>query len=265
MPKIRAGDVEIFFQVSGSGPPLLLIAGFACDHLIWSKVVPALSASFRVITFDNRGMGRTTGDVSALTLRQMADDAAALLNALDIDSAHIVGHSMGGLIAQELAIAQPDRVKSLILISSCARLDERVRAIIQTWGDLPKRLDAEASARLILPWMYTNAFYSKPGAIEELVAKMMANPYPPTVEGIYAQSRASMIADTVDRLHLISKPTLVLTGREDILLTVEFSEQLARGIVNAELVILENSGHGLLIESAAAVSAPMLSFFSSVS
>lgn len=263
MPRVHAGGVEIFYQVSGSGEPLLLIPGFACDHLIWSKVVPALSAQYRVVVFDNRGLGRTIGateSIDTMTIGQLAQDAAALLRALGLGPAHVAGHSMGGMIAQELALAHPERLRSLMLLSSCAHLDARGRAIIESWGDLPKRLDPETSTRLILPWMYTNAFYAVPGALEEVISKIMANPYPPTAEAIYAQSRAASAADTTDRLNRLSCPTLVLVGTEDILLPLAYSEQLASSIATAELVVLKNTGHGLLIESPDAVAAALLEF-----
>jgi 3-oxoadipate enol-lactonase len=260
VPQIRVNDIEIFYQVAGSGEPLLLIAGFACDHLIWSRVVPALSAHYRVVVFDNRGVGRTTGDTDAMGIRQLAEDAAALLDALGLGPAHVAGHSMGGMIAQELTLAHPAQVKSLMLVSSCARLDARGRAIVEAWGDLPKRLDPETSARLILPWMYTNAFFSTPGAVEETVALILANPYPPTAQVVYAQSRAISAADTSDRLNQVAPRTLALVGNEDILIPVSYSEQLVRSIPNAELKILDGTGHGLLIESPDAVAAALLDF-----
>jgi 3-oxoadipate enol-lactonase len=260
MPRIHANGIEIFYQVSGSGEPLLLIAGFTCDHLIWSRVVPALSAHYRVVVFDNRGVGRTTGALDSMSVRQLAEDAAGLLDALGLGSAHVAGHSMGGIIAQELALAHPEQVQTLMLLSSCARLDARGRAIIESWGDLPERLDPETSARLILPWMYTDAFFSTPGAVEESIAQMMANPYPPSAAAIYAQSRATSAADTSDRLNRLAMPTLVLVGREDILLPVAFSEQLSRNIRSAELVTLDETGHGLLIESPHAVTTALLEF-----
>jgi pimeloyl-ACP methyl ester carboxylesterase len=169
---------------------------------------------------------------------------------------------MGGLVAQELALARPERVRSLLLLSTCTRLDERGRAITASWGELPRQVDAATATRLILPWMYTSAFYAKPGAIDEVVAQVLANPYPPSAEAIRAQSRAICEGDTSLRLGGIDRPTLVLVGSEDILLPPPFSEELARGIRGAELVVLEKTGHGLLIESSRAVAAAIMDFLS---
>jgi pimeloyl-ACP methyl ester carboxylesterase len=262
MPKVPANGLDIFYKVRGKGDPLLLIAGFGCDHLIWNAVASDLASRYGVVVFDNRGMGQTTGPVAATGIRQLADDAAGLLDALGLGPAHVAGHSMGGMIAQELALAHPERVRSLLLLSTCARLDERGKAITASWGELPRRVDAATATRLILPWMYTNAFYARPGAVEDVIAQVVANPFPPSAEAIEAQSRAICASDTSRRLGEIACPTLVLVGSEDILLPVAFSEELAHGIRRAELVILKETGHGLLIESPRAVAAAMTDFLS---
>jgi pimeloyl-ACP methyl ester carboxylesterase len=169
---------------------------------------------------------------------------------------------MGGLIAQELALTHPRRVRSQLLLSTCARLDERGKAITRSWGELPRQVDAAAATRLILPWMYTNAFYARPGAVEDVIAQILANPFPPSAGAIEAQSRAICAHDASQRLGQIACPTLVLVGREDILTPVAFSEELARAVPHAELDVLEQTGHGLLIESPRAVAAAMTHFLS---
>jgi len=262
MPKVPANGIDVFYEVHGTGDPLLLVAGFGCDHTIWSGLVPALASRHRVILFDNRGTGQTSGPAAVADVRQMAEDAAGLLGAIGLSPAHVAGHSMGGMIAQELALAHPRRVRSLALLSTCARLDDRGRAIVESWGELPRQVDPTTAARLVLPWMYTNAFYAKPGAVEKVVAQIVANPFPPSAEAVYSQSRAVSRCDTSDRLGDLACPTLVLAGAEDALLPVAFSEQLARGIRGAKLVVLEGTGHGLLVESPAAVAAALLDFLS---
>jgi len=260
MPLVRANGIDVYYEVKGAGEPLLLIAGFACDHTIWSEIVADLAAHFRVVVFDNWGVGQSLSANSTTTIRQMAKDAAGLLDAIGLGPVHVAGHSMGGLIAQELALARPKQVRSLTLLSTCAELDARGKAIIESWGDLPRQVDPTTATRLILPWMYTNSYYAKPGAIDQIIKQILANPFPPSVVGIHGQSRAISACDTSDRLSDIHCPTLVVVGREDILLPVEFANQLVRGIEGAELVVLEKTGHGLLIESPRAVKAAMLDF-----
>src|SRR5581483_5615761 len=120
----------------------------------------------------------------------LAEDAAALLSEIGVPSAHVAGHSMGGQIALELALTKPDRVRSLTLIGSTSKLDARGKAIIETFGDLPQLVDPRTCARLIMPWIYSNSYYSKPGAIDQLMKVLLDNPFPPTTQGMYHQSRA---------------------------------------------------------------------------
>jgi 3-oxoadipate enol-lactonase len=227
MPKIRANGIELFFEESGAGEPLLLIAGFACDHTNWRKLVPSLASSYRLITFDNRGVGQSTSPATPYTIDQMAEDTIGLLDAIDLTSVHIAGHSMGGQIALELALACPGRVKSLILLSSCAKMDERGRTVIELWGDFPKLLDPATAIRLSFPWIYTARFYATPGAIDEVIKEILANPFPPSASGIYQQSRAITSYDASARLREIKCPTLVIVGDEDILGGLSLSADLA--------------------------------------
>jgi pimeloyl-ACP methyl ester carboxylesterase len=262
MPTVRANGIDVYYEDQGSGEPLLLIAGFACDHAIWSQVTPALAGKYRVISFDNRGVGRSSAPDSPYSIRRMAEDAAALLHEVGATQVHVAGHSMGGLIAQELALRYPERVCSLLLLSSQAKSDERGKALIETLGELPRMVDPRTCARLIMPWLYTNAFYAKPGAIDQLVTWLIETPFPTTPQGMYHQSRAITACDTSGRLEAIRCPTLILVGKEDILIPPAFSQRLAKGIPTAELVVLEGTGHGLLIESPDTVAEAMLDFLS---
>jgi 3-oxoadipate enol-lactonase len=100
-------------------------------------MIPLLASQYRVIVFDNRGVGQTSAPNTPHSIRQMAEDAAGLLDAMGLSRVHVAGHSMGGQIAQELALAHPGRVRTLMLLASCARLDERGKAVIESWGELP--------------------------------------------------------------------------------------------------------------------------------
>lgn len=264
MPIIQANGVDLFYESIGTGEPLLLIAGFACDHTIWAKMVPALARQYRVISIDNRGMGQSPASKTPVTVREMAEDAAGLLMVLGLESVHVAGHSMGGVIGQELALAYPKLVRSLSLLASFSETDARGKAIIESWGELPTKVDPLTMTKILLPWMYTNGFYSQPGVIDKLIQLILANPYPPSAQAIYEQSRAITASNTTARLHQITCPTLVLAGSEDILAPVASSQQLAQGIRGSELVVLEKTGHGLLIETPEMVVRAMLGFLSQV-
>lgn len=262
MPKVHANGIEIFYEEKGTGESLLLIAGFACDHTNWLKMIPILASHYRVIVFDNRGVGQTSAPNTPYSIRQMADDAAGLLEAMGLSRVHVAGHSMGGQIAQELALAHPERVRSLTLLASCAKLDERGKAVIESWGELPRLVDAVTGLRLSFPWIYTSHFYAIPGAIQHVIEEVLSNSFPPSPLGIYKQSRAITSCDTSTRLDGIKCPTLVVVGNEDILSRVFFSEQLVQGIRDAELVVLEKCGHGLPTESPEVTTAALLAFLS---
>jgi 3-oxoadipate enol-lactonase len=260
MPEVQVNGIDLFYDIKGAGEPLLLIAGFLCEHSYWSLLMPSLVKQYQVIRLDNRGMGRSSAPDSPYSIQQMANDAAALLERIGIDKVHVVGHSMGGQIAQELVLAHPQKVKSLMLISSLAKGDGRFNSIVETWGDLPGTIDLKLYQKIVFPWIFTDAFYSIPEVIEQLIEWAVNYPFPPTTHGLYHQSRAILGSDTKDRLTKIQCPTLVLVGRQDILTPVKFSEQLAQGIPHAELVVLDRGGHGFLIESPDAVASVMLKF-----
>jgi len=260
VPKVNLDGIELHYEASGTGEPVLLVAGFGCDHTIWAGVVTALARRFRVIAFDNRGVGRSTGADTITDIRRLADDAAGLIAALDLGPFHVVGHSMGGMIAQELALAHADRVQSLVLLSSAARLDALSRAVIESWGELPGPLDITTATRLVLPWLYTNRFFEAAGAVDALLHLVVNNPHPPPPAAVFAQSRAISRFDAADRLGGITTPALVIAGQKDLLLPPRYSMELARRIAGAKLAELEECGHNALVESPDYVANTMCAF-----
>ncbi|HYW20833.1 MAG TPA: alpha/beta hydrolase [Nodularia sp. (in: cyanobacteria)] len=260
MPKVHVNKIDLFYDIKGQGEPLLLIAGFLCDHSYWSLIMPWLVAQYQVIRLDNRGLGRSSAPDSPYTIEQMAKDVTALLDHIGISQVNVVGHSMGGQIAQELVLADPGRVKSLILLSTLAKGDGRFNHVISTWGDLPGNIDLKLYEQVLFPWIFTDEFYTIPGMVEQLIEWAVNYPFTPATHTLYHHSRAILSSDTRDRLHNIHCPTLIVVGRQDILTPVKYSEQLAQGIPHAELVVIERGGHGFLIESADAVSSVILKF-----
>jgi pimeloyl-ACP methyl ester carboxylesterase len=264
MPKVQVNGIDLFYEIKGKGEPLLLIAGFMCDRAYWSLLMPSLISQYQVIRFDNRGIGQSSAPDSPYSIQQMASDAAALLDVLGLEKVHVVGHSMGGQIAQELALTYPQRIKSLILLSSFAKGNEKFNSIIKTWGDIATKLDLELYEKVVLPWIFTDDFYAIPGMVDQLIEWAINYPFAPKAHGLYHQSRAILNYDTTDRITYIQCPTLVLVGRQDILTPVKFSEQLTQGIPKAELVIIEQGGHNFLIESPESVAQFMLKFLNKI-
>jgi len=156
--KVEVNDINIYYEIHGEGEPLLLIEGLGYSSWMWFKQIPAFSREFKVIVFDNRGVGNTDKPDSEYTIETMADDAAGLLKALGLDSAHVLGVSMGGFIAQELALKYPDMVRSLVLIStsfggegSMPRGSNFWNTFIKLWGLMPNVLEFSGKGSAHIP------------------------------------------------------------------------------------------------------------------
>jgi 3-oxoadipate enol-lactonase len=259
---IQVNGIDLFYNIEGSSDneSLLLIAGFDSDSSTWAAMMRSLVKQYQVLRFDNRGVGRSSAPDSPYSIKQMAADAAALLDYLSISKVHVAGHSMGGQIAQELALAHPEKIQSLIVLSSWTKADEKFNSLIEMFGDLARRVERTLYLRVLLPWLFTDTFYSTPEVMKQLIDLIENYPFPPTPHGLYHQSRAILTSDTSDRLADIHCPTLVMVGKKDLLTPVRFSEQLAQGIPNAELAILEHGGHAFVVESADTVAKVMLDF-----
>jgi pimeloyl-ACP methyl ester carboxylesterase len=259
---IQVNGIDLFYNIQGSSEneSLLLIAGYDSDSSTWTAMMRSLVKQYQVLRFDNRGVGRSSALDSPYSIKQMAADTAALLDYLSISKVHVAGHSMGGQIAQELALAHPEKIQSLIVLSSWTKADEKFNSLMEMFGDLAQRVERTLYLRVLLPWLFTDRFYSTPGVMKQLIELIENYPFPPSPHGLYHQSRAILGSDTSDRLADIHCPTLVMVGKEDLLTPVRFSEQLAQGIPNAELAILERGGHAFLVESADTVAKVMLDF-----
>jgi pimeloyl-ACP methyl ester carboxylesterase len=264
MPKVQLKGVDFFYDIKGKGEPLLLISGFTCDHSYWSVLLPLLTSQYQVILLDNRGVGKSSAPNNPYTIQELAHDAGALLEHLGIDKVHVAGHSMGGQIAQELVLAYPHKVKSLILLSSLAKGDERFKSIVETWGELPKHIDKRLYQKILLSWSFSDTFYANSEIIEQLIEWAIHYPFAPQTHSIYLQSQAIISCDTTNRLHNILCPTLVLVSKQDILTPIKFSEELAQGIPHAKLAILDCGGHGFMIESPQIVGTAMLDFLAQI-
>lgn len=262
MSVIQVNGIDLFYTIEGSSENerLLLVAGFDSDSSTWAAMMPLLVEQYQVLRFDNRGIGQSSAPDSSYSIKQMAEDAAALLDYLSISQVNVAGSSMGGQIAQELALAHPAKIKSLIILSSWASRNDKFNSLIEMFGDLAQKLERTLYQKVLLPWVFTDAFYSTPGAMEQLINLIENQPFPPTPHGLYHQSRAILSSDTSDRLADIHCPTLVVVGKEDLVTPIKFSQQLAQGIPKAELAILEHGGHACVVESADAVVKVMLDF-----
>ena len=242
MPKIKAGDATIHYHVFGEGEPLMLITGFSGDLYNWKKAIPLLDTSYRVITFDNRGSGHTEAPDAPFTVETMADDAAALLDALRIERAHVLGWSMGGNIAQELTLRHPRKVATLILMSTYLREPDRSRFAIDAMIHAVREGASMYTFQTMMQaWCSTEWFFRGKRSACELGEGCSIN----VLTGFTRQKKALDAFDSTGRLNGIQVPTLVVHGDEDIMVPIDFGKKVATSIANSEFEVLEGAGHFL--------------------
>src|SRR5947207_8004377 len=236
MPTVRVNGIDLHYIEAGSGDPLLLIMGFGGDHLAWAFQTPVFAQTHRVIAFDNRGAGQSDVPDVPYTTRMMADDAAGLLEHLGIERAHVIGVSMGGMIAQELALNHPRRVRSLQLHCTMARADNYMRALIDDWRIVRAKVLPEEWMRVVALWLFSPSTYvERPEFVEAIIQTGIANPHPFTLTGFLRQGDAVRTHDTLDRLGKLAVPTLVSVADDDILVPARFSRELAGAVPGAAL------------------------------
>lgn len=251
MPAVRVNDINMYYEIHGEGEPLLLIHGTCFDTTGWAQQIPPFSQKYKVIVFDNRGTGRTDTTKPPYTIEQMTDDTVGLMEILKIEKAHILGYSMGSLIAQELAIKYPERIKTLVVTASYARLTpiglKRTELIMRMFQE---GVNPEIVVRNFFLWFFSDRFFENVELVNSDVNNFMnLLSSPKAAEGLDGQVNAILNYNGRGHLHHITAPTLVVVGRDDILTPVKCSEEVASSIPNAELIIMENAVHSLPFEN----------------
>jgi 3-oxoadipate enol-lactonase len=254
MPHARINAANIYYEVHGNGEPLVLIQGFAGGTQAWGLQVSAFKKYYRVITFDNRGAGRTGRSKIPPTIEMMAADVIALLDHLGINKAHVLGLSMGGMIAQEIALSYPQRVNKLILCSTFATRD------LPGAIDKPRPTDIRDMDFDILMEHMISASYNVPFYRALFLMLMRINKKAVDSKGILDQAQALSTHSTLDRLHLIKAPTLVMTGTDDRLVSPLHSDILASRIPGANLVKVPGGSHAFFFEKSRIFNREVLAF-----
>ena len=242
-----AKGVDLHYRDDGEGQPVLFIQGLGVDHRGWSAVTRPLSKRFRCISYDNRDVGRSSTVDAPYDVLDMAADAIGLLDALGIARVDIVGTSMGGVIAQEIAIRHPQRARKLVLVTTYTSGDPRGSAIFEGQALLRRTLSREEYCRATFWSVYSHQDYRRTdGFIEQMIARTAGNDLWQPQDAYERHVRAVTSANTEGRLDQISAPTLILAGPEDILTPMRFSQRLANDIPNNRLEIVEGAGHGMI-------------------
>jgi 3-oxoadipate enol-lactonase len=245
MPRIGVNDIHLHYDVYGEGEPLLLITGFGASSATWRpEFLTGLARFFKVITFDNRGTGRSDQPDGPVSMTLLADDAAGLLDALGIGRTNVFGASMGGNVAQELALNHPRRVAGLVLgCTYCGDkagipLDRDRFAAMRA----PAAGDPREEARLEWPTVYAPEFIAaNRDFLESELERTLEYPTPPTT--LRRQREATTVWSSRERLRLISAPTLIVTGDRDERMDPRNSAILHEHIADSHVHIVERAGH----------------------
>lgn len=251
MPQIEVNGTSLYYEEHGAGEPLVLVPGFGTGLWIWYKQIPAFAEKFRAIAFDPRGVSRSERRDEPVTIPSLADDVAALLSALKVPAAHVLGASFGGFVAQEFALRHPERTRGLVLCCTsfggprhCPPAPETLSAIASTKG-----LNTEERVRQNLLLAFSPAYVEREREeVERVIALRAENPLP---EAAYTrQLQAALDFDAEARVSKIRAPTLVITGDADVIVPHENSLNLAARIPGATLRVFEGGSHTFFIERA---------------
>ena len=265
MPKIHVNGIDLYYETTGSGDPLVLIAGLGYGLWLWHKMTPGLAEHFQVITFDNRGAGQTDKPDGPYNVEMMADDTAGLMDGLGIRAAAVLGHSMGGFIAQQLALSRPDLVGKLILSATnfggprhLPVTPQAMAVILDRSGD-PVDVIKRGIAVACAPGFAE----AHPGIVQELIAYRLGNPVPPAQYQAQTAVGLGLLSEDAcfeHKLEDVQAPTLILFGEHDQVVPPGNAELLADRLASARIETLPNTGHMFPVEDPEAAVAVIRDF-----
>jgi len=262
MPFVHAIDgTRIHYEVTGKSgaTPVLMIQGLGASKNAWNLQRIAMATRFRIISFDNRGAGRSDKPTEPFTLEQMADDALAVLDAAGIETAHVVGASMGGVISQIVAVKFPHRVRSLTLVCTACRNHPWRQELLQSWAKTAADKGMIEVGKEAAQWvMSPRSFRRLVPAFTWMGPLAALRPRHSFVSQIDAILNTR--EDLVDQLSTITAPTMVIVGNQDILTPRGDSEEIAERIPNAELVVISGAAHGLMMEHSSTFNRILIEF-----
>jgi len=226
MDAIQINGARISFEQLGSGPDVLLLSGLGDSHRAWENQLSALSDRYRITAIDNRGVGGSSLPAGDLSIAMMAADAAGVLDAVDVKTARVIGFSMGGAIAQELALIRPETVSSLVLVGTWCRPDLAMKRLFDSWSWMAEHAPSDrAFLNSLYLWVYSRRAHAD-GSVDRWVTQALEDPHPQPLTAF--QRTAAILAghDTADRLTHLRVPALVVVGEDDLICPPEFSHEL---------------------------------------
>jgi 3-oxoadipate enol-lactonase len=248
MPRAKVGDIHLNYTVRGEGDWLVLIGGYASSNWTsWGGMLDQLAAHFRVLAFDNRGIGESDAPDIPYTTEMLARDTLGLMDHLGIDHARILGKSMGGAIGQWVALLAPGRVRALAMTSTTARPDARAKKMVRWWIDTARSAGFAALFPGELTYFYTADYYERnPEAVARAEAALIAVDRP--LHGFIRMGEALIAHDTFERLGELTMPVLLLCGADDMITPAKHSLAMASKMPRAEVHIIPDTLHGVMSE-----------------
>ncbi len=249
-----SGGAKIYYEVRGSGPPLVLIEGLGYASWMWTMQTDDLSKDHKLIIFDNRGVGKSDKPNYPYTINMFSDDLKAVLDSTNEMSAHILGVSMGGMIAQEFALRHPERVRSLILVSTHhggPDVEPAPQDVLQAmFGEPPPDIKSEKELYIYkMSYAFAKGWIEKNRKLLEKIIELRLKEIPPW-EAYMNQVHAAVTFNASKEVSKINKPVLIIHGEQDRVVPVSNALKLHSKIKNSMLIILKNTGHLLIIERA---------------
>lgn len=263
MPIRNVDGLDMYYELTGSGPPVVFISGIALDHLPWKlfQVSAFTAAGHQCLVFDNRDAGQTDeSPVDTYHIAQFVADTIALTEQLELDRFHLIGSSMGGLIAQEIALGHAGRVRSLTLVSTFAKADPYLSTVFATLNAAHRNLNQGEFLQALGLQAFTNQLDANQQAAQAWFSGAPAHPHPQSPAAYLRQANAGANHDTLDRLHDISVPTHVVVGENDVVTPPSQSRVLAEHIPGARLTVIPGAGHAVAMENAAEFNRAVISF-----
>ncbi|MDR2986094.1 MAG: alpha/beta hydrolase [Nocardiopsaceae bacterium] len=260
MPTVRANGIDLHYRIDGAGDQtVLMINGVGDDLEGWAfQRDDFASAGMRVVAFDNRGCGRSSQPAGPYTSAEMARDAKGLANALELAPFHLVGVSMGGVIAQEYAAAWPDDLVSVVLASTYAKPDPLTYAAFEVWALIAKTAGMPVMMKQQAPWVFSSGFYAgQPDRLGEFLSEMEHTTQP--AEGFAAQIGALLTHDCTARLAKITMPALVMASEDDIIIKPALSRAMYEALPAPRWALLPG-GHAAFLEDPPAWNRTVIDF-----
>jgi pimeloyl-ACP methyl ester carboxylesterase len=254
MPLFTYNDFTMQYEVHGEGEPVLCIMGITAPGAVWQAHVDDWSKEFMCLTPDNRGVGKSDKPTGDYTSAMMADDHVNLLDHLGIKKAHVVGCSMGSIIAQQIALRHPDRVKSVTLMCSWARCDAYAKSVFKHILKCKAHFRGEDFMEYIQLLIFDKSSWDNPEFLQGLVdgrAAAASDPNPQPLHGLEGQCAACINHDVLDQLGQLTHPALVIGGENDIFTPRWMAEEIHAALPNSSMYLYPNAGHGFHFENIA--------------